>query len=59
MEDLQINIGMIILDQETQVRFRIIAIQLGQVILCRMNCTQLDLISYSLQILIQQVQHGE
>ena len=50
---------MIILDQATQIRFRIIAIHLGQVILCRMDCTQLDLTSYSLQILIQQVQHGE
>jgi len=36
-----------------------IAIHLGQVILCRMDCTQLDLTSCSLQILMQQLQHGE
>lgn len=59
MEGLQINIGMIILDQAAQVRFRMIAIHLGQVILCRMDCTQLDLTSCSLQILMQQLQHGE
>lgn len=59
MEELQINIGMILLDRATQVRYRIVAVHLERIVLCRMDCTQLQLTSHRLPIIVQQVQYGE
>ena len=49
MEELQIEIGMILQDCNTQIRNRIIFVWEGTIILCRMDCSKLEIIPYSLQ----------
>lgn len=49
MEELQIEIGMILQDCNTQIRYRIIFVREGTIILCRMDCSKLEIIPYSLQ----------
>lgn len=59
MEEMQIKIGMIYMDRATHIRHRIIAFQEGQFVLCRMDCTKLDLNVLPLNTLKQLIVHGE
>ena len=59
MEELQINVGMILVDKTIQIRYRIIAIQNREAILCRMETTKLNLTLHPLQTLKQLLFHKE
>ena len=59
MEEMQIKIGMIFTDYSTHIRYRIISLQERQLVLCRMDCTKLDLIVMPLDALKQLLLQGE